>query len=208
MRRLDWTIDGAADPWSPAAFRTDVADYPLFAASHGGISLSFDMLTSIAFHAPSRHLAIGSRGGLWWLPVDDGGEAAVGRRGALALSLLPRIESPRDWAVSRIYAEESGALWARLESGSVVNAGGNGAFGSTRMKTWPDAVVTRGGVRVQLGEDGVHVSGPAWIYETNDAWRIGRQPIAGIVGFYCEPGAAWVASGRHGVIKVVRPAAN
>jgi hypothetical protein len=196
--RVDWTLEGAQDAWATEAFTLRGANRSFLVQTDKGTALAFDMFTSVALDR-SGHLAIGTRGGLWWWPVDRHPLDLLTAGAAPALRQLD-AGTPETTDIARIRIDPQGGLWARLTSGAIVTID-RGVVHRTTDTGWPVELKRAGPYVIGLDESGV--SSPSGsITRTKDAWGLGRQPLLRIVDFQVIGDAVWVATQSNGVVRL------
>jgi len=159
-------------------------NYEPFYPQDDGISLSFDMITSLSMSREKQEIAIGTRGGVCIFPYNNNGKEI------LALSQLGQIlffneaDDPDNWVeVKSVRYDRQRKLWAKFgqnkqSAAKLVNAS-DWDISSDR---WPAEYANIQDYKINLDGDGFEGDGELY-KKSNDSWWIGRKQLSDIVDF-------------------------
>jgi hypothetical protein len=204
---MRWTAE-PHHPWDASApFSAGPEHYPVFSRQPGGIALSFDVLTSLAFDRDRDRFILATRGGVYISP--DGWER--GRPSFFDSTVGPTFRTspalpPSRWLIEarRVRLGEGGDLWVKLavEEREVLLGGGSGSGNSGDR--WPADQARVGSHEVHLGTWGLTIDGKQFT-RSNDAWGLDRTQLSGFIDIEVDERSQtlWLATTTQGLVKVV-----
>jgi hypothetical protein len=203
-RGLTWRHAGGQFPWSGLPFNTEPSGYPIFAQRSGaGDALSFDIVNALSFDPASGHLEIGTEGGLFRWPFRQGKLISL-HPGVDGMQFLFNSEKPTtEWTtgITRLRRDARERLWAQLPGKQRLARLEPGLVWIFQDGTnWPLAEFAHGGWVARLDGDGLLQGNRQWL-ASSDAFGVGTVSVAGVVDFDYEPGAVWIATAKHGLLK-------
>lgn len=203
---LHWT-SAPAYVWSEApSFAVSPAGYPLFASGPSGVSLAFDVITSLSADQATGHLAIGTEGGVFVVPLADDVTPFLSLSDQRHRFTFNGAADPGQWVldVQGLRRDETGRLWAKLGATGRAAVLGEGATWQIHDGAWPAAWSRVGDVVINIGEAGFSAHDTEYT-SSNDLLFWTRRPMTEVVDFSLDERSQtlWLATRHDGVFKVL-----
>jgi ligand-binding sensor domain-containing protein len=206
LSTLSWT-SVPAYVWSSAPpFATSPAGYPLFSAQPGGVSLAFDVITSLSSDQLTSQLAVGTQGGVYVIPLAEDATPFLALSDKRRHFAFSSTADPAQWVlpVQRLRRDTRGSLWAQFGDPHRAAVLVEGDRWQISDEAWSTAWSHVGDVAIHIDDVGFAAYGIEYV-QSNDLLKRGRRPIRDIVDFALDDRShtLWLATRHDGVFKVL-----